>query len=215
MPESQGRGLRLREEAAPPKWSEDTVAVFDLADNGYRDISRTSAPERPCPRGSIWLPQWRVPFRSLVRREVLRGPALPGVTETFLSVTLDAYKREIGSEFGSLCPGCSPMSRSSAPPAAPWTERLPETFERRWDTASRPISRLRGGVGDWKRVRHNYYQVLLEQFIERWETVLRVLRAERARVHRALLEHEWPNTLGVPTTWPCPPGSSAPGSTRS
>src|SRR5512139_1994568 len=39
MPESQGRGLRLKELSAPPEWSGDTLAVFALDGDTPRDVT--------------------------------------------------------------------------------------------------------------------------------------------------------------------------------
>jgi hypothetical protein len=202
MPESRGRGLALREETSLPKWSEDTVAVFELVDTFYRDVSAQA-------RAGSEMPPGRYLVASVVR--AAQGPwyggkyyvdlLYPGVTEKFLSVTLDAYKREIGSEFGKRVPGVftdEPHLRPAGGLA--WTESLPETFERRWGyslTANLPA--LGESVGDWKRIRHNYFQVLLEQFIERWgKPYYEYCERNGLEFTGHYWEHEWPNTLGVP-----------------
>ena len=170
MPESRGRGLGFKDEAAP-RWAEDTLAVFRVADAGYEDVSSQV-------RAGTTLPPARYIVASLLRARP--GPwyggryyvdlLYPGVTEKFLSITLDAYKREIGGEFGKRVPGVFTDEPELRPAGGlPWTERLPALFQERWGyslTANLPA--LREPLGDWKRVRHNYYQVLLEQFIERW-----------------------------------------------
>jgi hypothetical protein len=50
-----------------------------------------------------------------------------------------------------------------------WSDHLPQAFRQRWgyDLLDH-LASLHLPVGDWKRVRHNYFQLLLEQFIERW-----------------------------------------------
>jgi len=202
MPESRGRGLAFREETSLPKWSEGTIAVFQLVDTFYRDISGEA-------REGSEMPPGRYLVASMVR--AAPGPwyggkyyvdlLYPGVTEKFLSVTLDAYRREIGGEFGRRVPGVFTDEPHLRPAdGLPWTERLPETFERRWGyslTANLPA--LRDAVGDWKRVRHNYYQVLLEQFIERWgKPYYEYCERNGLEFTGHYWEHEWPNTLRVP-----------------
>jgi hypothetical protein len=54
-------------------------------------------------------------------------------------------------------------------------------------------------IGDWRRVRHNYLQVLLELFIDRWAKPY-YERCEQYGLEFTghYWEHEWPNCLIVP-----------------
>ncbi len=191
MPESRGRGLVFRADANPPRWATDTIAIFALGEGGPRNVSDGARRGGPL-----------APGRYLVASEARAnaGPwyggrfyvdlLYPGVTEKFLSVTLDAYKREIGGEFGKRVPGTFTDEPELRPAGGlPWTTGLPAAFEQRWKySLVDSLPSLRDQVGDWKRVRHDYFQVLLEQFIEHWgKPYYEVLRAEQPRVHRALL----------------------------
>jgi hypothetical protein len=202
MPESRGQGLVLKEQAAPPKWAGDTIAVFALDAAGTRDVSGEARAGSPLPDGKYLhaaiakAPQgpW---YGGKSYVDLLR----PGVTEKFLSVTLDAYKREIGSEFGKRVPGVftdEPELRSAG--GLPWTDTLPAAFERRWGyslTASLPS--LAAAVGDWKRVRHDYYQLLLETFVERWgKPYFEYCERNGLEFTGHYWEHEWPNCQSVP-----------------
>ena len=54
-------------------------------------------------------------------------------------------------------------------------------------------------VGDWKQVRHNYFQVLLELFIEHWaKPYYEYCEKNKLEFTGHYWEHEWPNCVGVP-----------------
>ena len=202
MPESRGRGLVFREDANPPSWAADTLAVFEVAAGGPRNVSDTV-------RSGGTLP----PGKYLVASESRAGASpwyggrfyvdllYPGVTEKFLSVTLDAYKREIGGEFGKLVPGSFTDEPELRPAGGlPWTTGLPAAFEKRWRySLVDDLPSLREPVGDWKRVRHDYFQVLLELFIERWgKPYYEYCERNGLEFTGHYWEHEWPNTGSVP-----------------
>ena len=202
MPESRGRGLAFREEANPPRWADDTVAIFDVAGGTPRNVSDVA-------RSAGALP----PSKYLVASEARASASpwyggrfyvdllYPGVTEKFLSVTLDAYKREIGSEFGKRVPGTFTDEPELRPAGGlPWTTGLPAAFEKRWKySLADSLPSLREPVGDWKRVRHDYFQVLLEQFIERWgRPYYEYCERNGLEFTGHYWEHEWPNASNVP-----------------
>ncbi len=202
MPESQGRGLQLREEDSAPTWSENTIAVFQVGEKGYEDVTGKV-------RGGATLPEGRY-----LRASVLRAkPApwyggrtyvdllYPGVTEKFLSITLDAYRRELGGFFGNRIPGVftdEPQLRPAG--GLPWTDDLDAVFEKRWGyKLAEHLPALALPVGDWKKVRHDYYQVLLDQFIERWaKPYYDYCERNRLEFTGHYWEHEWPNCTSVP-----------------
>ncbi len=125
----------------------------------------------------------------------------PGVTEKFLDITLEAYRREVGEQFGKLIPGVftdEPQLRPSG--GLPWTDHIPAEFKRRWGySLIECLPSLTKPVGDWKRVRHNYYQVILEQFIEHWgKPYFEYCQQHGLELTGHYWEHEWPNANGVP-----------------
>ena len=87
---------------------------------------------------------------------------------------------------------------------------MPEQFQQRWGyTSIDNLASLFRPVGDWKRVRHDYFQLVLEQFIEHWS------KPYHDYCQRIGLEctghywdHEWPDAIPAPTTWRCTPGIS-------
>ncbi len=214
MPESRGMGLVLREQAAP-KWTDDTLAVFALGEGGPRDVSSRVRTEGAAAEGKYLVASiaratpgpW---YGGKFYVDLLR----PGVTEKFLEVTLDAYKREIGAQFGKRVPGVFTDEPELRPAGGlPWTERLPQLFEQRWGysllpnlptLAAAPSSANNEAsshtpAGDWKRARHNYYQLLLEQFVERWgKPYYDYCERNGLEFTGHYWEHEWPNCQSVP-----------------
>jgi hypothetical protein len=97
----------------------------------------------------------------------------PGVTEKFMEITMTGYKERFGEHFGRLIPGVFTDEPNIAPPggntAIKWTPDLYEEFEKKWGYPLQDnLLSLFDETGDWKRVRHNYFQVLLQMFIDRW-----------------------------------------------
>ena len=94
----------------------------------------------------------------------------PGVTEKFLEVTMEPYRREIGKQFGKRVPGVFTDEPNIHPAGGlPWSEILAQEFQKRWgyDLLDH-LPSLTQPIGDWRKIRHNYFQVLNEQFIEHW-----------------------------------------------
>ena len=53
------------------------------------------------------------------------------------------------------------------PPDLPWSERLPGIFRERWGYAiTDHLPSLFAEVGDWRQVRHQYWRVVLDMFLE-------------------------------------------------
>ena len=202
MPESRGRGLNFQETKTAPAWSPATLGVYRLEDKSFENVSAQVKAAEALPEG-----------RYLAALEVRAGNdpwhgnrcyvnlLTPGVTEKFLEVTLGAYRREIGAEFGKRVPGVFTDEPNIRPVGGfPWSESLLVEFEKRWGyplvdhlpSLSRP-------VGNWQTVRHNYYQLLNELFIAHWS---RPYHDYCATNHLEWTghywDHEWPNCGGVP-----------------
>jgi len=57
----------------------------------------------------------------------------PGVTEKFLEVTLEPYKKHIGDQFGKRVLGAFTDEPNVRPAGGlPWTDHLPAEFQKRW-----------------------------------------------------------------------------------
>ncbi len=202
MPESRGRGLAMQETAEPPQWSEKLVGVFLLTEAGYEDVStKIRAGTRLPSARYLSVSVVQAPARAWHGGKFYVDLLYPGVTQKFLEVTLDAYKREIGDQFGKRVPGSftdEPQLRPAG--GLPWTDDLPAQFEKRWGyRLTDHLPALRDEVGDWKKVRHNYFQTLLDLFVERWaKPYYEYCERNRLEFTGHYWEHEWPNCISVP-----------------
>ncbi|MDR1780157.1 MAG: hypothetical protein LBR50_05430 [Tannerella sp.] len=127
---------------------------------------------------------------------------MPGVTEKFIEITMDAYKREIGEEFGKTVPGWFTDEPNINPPAGgiKWTPDLFDYFEKQWGYSLKEnLPSLFEGVGDWRRVRHNYSQTLLDLFIARWAVpCYEYCEANNLKFTGHYWEHGWPKLADGP-----------------
>ena len=191
MPESRGRGLVLRDEKQAPKLGPDTVAVYRVAGDAVENVTEKL-------RSGAALPEGRYVVASVAR--ATNSPwhgdrcyvdlMYPGVTEKFLEVTLDAYKKHIGDQFGKRVLGSFTDEPNVRPAGGlPWTDHLPAEFQKRWGynlldhlpSLTRPVGQLEagpprllpGGPGPVHRALG--------------QAVLQLVREERHRLHRPLL----------------------------
>ncbi|MHB1308383.1 MAG: glycosyl hydrolase [Limisphaerales bacterium] len=202
MPEARGMGLHLKESKIAPKWSDDLVAVNRV------DADRTENVTARVKAGDT-LPEGRYVVASIQRagnspwhgNRSYVNLLTPGVTEKFIEVTLEAYRREVGDEFGKRVPGVFTDEPNIRPAGGfPWCPDLPEQFQKRWGydlLAHLPGLTLE--VGDWRRVRHNYFCLLTELFIERWgKPVYEWCERNNLEFTGHYWDHEWPHCVGVP-----------------
>jgi len=201
MPESRGRGLVFREEKNPGKPGDDVVAVFRLSDAGFENVTAQA-------RGSD-LPEGRYVVAAVARAgnspwhggRCYVDLMYPGVTEKFLEVTLDAYKRNVGDQFGRRILGSFTDEPNVRPAGGlPWTDHLPQAFQERWGySLVDHLPSLIRPVGQWKQVRHDYFQVVLEQFVEHWgKPYYEWCEKNKLAFTGHYWDHEWPNCIGVP-----------------
>ena len=120
----------------------------------------------------------------------------PGVTKKFLEVTMPGYEKYLGSEFGLTVPGIfTDEPQISSPGGIRWTPDLFDVFQQKWHYDLRTqLSSLYEEVGDWKKVRHNYTQTLLQLFIDRWaKPYSEYCEGKGLKFTGHYWEHEWPN----------------------
>lgn len=202
MPESRGLGLTFEEVAAVPLWSEDKLALFQLDGDSATNISEAVKSGHSYGAGtylvvgiekaktSPWFGGWS--YVDLLH---------PGVTQKFLEITMGAYEREIGDQFGKRMPGVFTDEPHLRPGGQfHWTPDLAEQFaKRRGYDLMENLASLSKPVGDWRRVRHDYYQTLLDLFIERWaKPCYDYCESRGIEFTGHYWEHEWPNCTSAP-----------------
>ncbi len=97
-----------------------------------------------------------------------------GVTDKFLELTMtNGYEKNI-ADFGKTLPGIftdEPNLEAAMPIGSVmrWTPDLWEVFQERWGYDLKiNLPSLVEETGNWKKVRHDYYELILELFIDRW-----------------------------------------------
>ena len=202
MPESRGRGLYLREAQGPPKWETNTLAVFRLDGTKAENVSAQAKAAGTLPAGRhVVATIQRARNNPWNANRSYVDLMYPGVTEKFLDVTLGAYQREIGRQFGKRVPGVFTDEPELTPAGGlPWTEDLPQQFQKRWGySLLENLASLSHETGDWRRVRHNYFSTLNDLFIERWaRPYYEYCEKHKLEFTGHYWDHEWPRCVGVP-----------------
>lgn len=126
-----------------------------------------------------------------------------GVTEKFLEVTMKGYEKVAGEDFGKTVPGLfsdEPNIMTQGAGNIRWTPDLFSTFEKMWGyDLKNVLPSLFEDLGDWKKIRHNYWQTLLQLFIDRWSKPMHDYMEKHNLVWTGhYWEHEWPRPWLVP-----------------
>jgi hypothetical protein len=198
MPESynKGQGLQMSKFEILP----DTCNKYFLClkeENGiYRDITASLNNEKGKP-GKYFLfsktynrkSDWYGGFSYV---DLL----YPGVTQKFIEVTMTGYEKYLGTEFGKTIPGIfTDEPQIESPGGIRWTPDLFDVFMQKWHyDLKTQLPSLYEEVGDWKKIRHNYTQTLLQLFIDRWSKPWHnYCEAKDLKFTGHYWEHEWPN----------------------
>jgi len=204
MPDAVRTGLRMIRASELPALSDPELLVaLEKTPSGFTDIT-SQLQTKQFTKGEFYLfslnrqkpNPWYGGFTyvDLMRREV---------TEKFLEVTLDAYKRAIGDEFGGAVPGVFQDEAEIAPAGGRgmlvvnYTPALFEIFQSKWGYDLRVnLPSLYDEEGDWQRVRHNYYATILDLFVEGWAKPYYEYCTKNSLIFTGhYWEHEWPRPV--------------------
>jgi hypothetical protein len=207
MPDAVRTGLRMvKLSALTASYEREPVVVLRKAAEGFEDITARVKSETFGP-GEYYVfdlnPQKANPwyggftYVDLMRRDV---------TEKFLELTLEPYKKTFGEEFGKTVPGTFQDEAEISPAGGAgmvvvnWTPRLFEAFQARWGYDLRPhLPSLYEEVGDTARVRHDFYAILLDLFIEGWaKPYYEYAEKNGLALTGHYWEHEWPRPFVCP-----------------
>jgi len=173
MPESYNQGMGLLMEQAehlPDDAGVKYYLILKKTNDGYKDVTlQWKAEEGQSGDYCLFIKTFegKSPwFGGYSYVDLL----LEGVTEKFIEETMTGYKKAIGHEFGKTVPGIfTDEPNIKAPGGTRWTPALFDEFEKRWGyDLNTNLPSIFIESGDFQRVRHNYYTLLLELFIERW-----------------------------------------------
>ena len=199
LPDASGRGLMVtRVRSLPEKFESPPLLVLKETASGFEDITQ-AVYNQSFSEGEYFIFDLKeanpspwfggYTYVDLMRRDV---------TDKFLDVTLNAYKKVIGDEFGATVPGVFQDEAHILPvggrDVVNFTPALFDEFRTRWGyDLKRHLPSLFWEKGDWKRVRHNYYATLLDLFIENWAQPYYDYCAQNDLVFTGhYWEHEWP-----------------------
>jgi len=123
----------------------------------------------------------------------------PGVTEKFMDITMKGYEKYNRPDFGKTLVGIftdEPNLEAAMGPNSSfrWTPDLFTEFKKRWGyDLETNLPSLVDEIGDWKKVRHNYYEVILDLFINRWAKPWNAYCSENDLAWTGhYWEHGWP-----------------------
>ncbi len=125
-----------------------------------------------------------------------------GVTQKFMEITMKGYEKYNRSDFGNTLPGIftdEPNLEAAlgSKNSFRWTPDLFEEFQKRFGYDLRiNLPSLVDETGNWKKIRHDYYTVLLEMFVDRWAKPWGKYCEEN---HLAWTGHYWEHGWPKPT----------------
>ena len=202
MPNARARGLTFAETGTPPKWADNLLGVYRLEGDTAENVTEKVKAGAALPAGRyLTVTEVRAKKSPWFGDRSYVNLLSPGVTEEFLDVTLEAYKRAIGKQFGRRVPGTfSDEPNIGEAGSCAWSEVLAQEFRKRWGyDLLEHLASLARPVGEWRKVRHNYYQVLNEQFVEHWSKPYHeYCETNHLEWTGHYWDHEWPNCAAVP-----------------
>ncbi|GAB1454173.1 glycosyl hydrolase [Draconibacterium sp.] len=177
MPDSyqHGTGLSMEIQQQLNVVVSDTLAVIlKKTDTGFENITSIANQENGS-QGTYYIFRKTYPGKSPWYGGYSYVDLLyPGVTEKFLEVTMTKGYEKNSADFGQTLLGVftdepnleAAMSRGSM---LRWTPDLWDEFQERWGYDLKVnLPSLVEETGNWKKVRHDYYELLVELFVDRW-----------------------------------------------
>jgi hypothetical protein len=177
MPDSYKHGTALKliiAEQLEEVQSDDLEVVLKKTESGFTDITNSIDQEKGI-TGTYYLFEKTYPEKSQWYGGYTYVDLLyPGVTDKFLELTMTKGYESYITDFGKTLPGIftdEPNLEAAIPRGSVlrWTPDLWDTFQERWGYDLKiNLPSLVEETGNWKKVRHNYYELILELFIDRW-----------------------------------------------
>ncbi|HRQ51741.1 MAG TPA: glycosyl hydrolase, partial [Agriterribacter sp.] len=203
MPESynQGQMLHMIKTTVLPLQTDDIFIALKADKGGFIDISARLNREKG-KAGTYYL------FKKEYYQKqagIVGPPEFPyvdlmvkGVTEKFIEITMSGYEKIAGNDFGKAVPGLfsdEPSIPSHGAGNVRWTPDLFSSFKRKWGyDLQTQLPSLFEETGDWKKIRHNYQQTLLQLFIDRWSKPMHAYTEKHnLKWTGHYWEHGWPN----------------------
>ena len=198
MPESynQGQGLQMIRMETLPDTADKYFLVLKEDNDSYIDVTASLDDEKGKPgKYCLFLKTYNSKsdwFGGFSYVDLL----YPGVTQKFIELTMSGYEKYTGDEFGKTIPGTfTDEPQIKSPGGIRYTPDLFNEFRDKWGYDLKTcLPSLYEEVGDWKKVRHNYTQTLLDMFIERWSKPwYEYCESKDLKFTGHYWEHEWPD----------------------
>jgi hypothetical protein len=177
MPDSyrHGTGLSVEnQDVFNPADTDVYEVILKQTDSGFENITEDFEPEIGS-QGKFYLFKRTYPPTSYwYGGKTYVDLLYKGVTDKFMDITMEGYEKFNKSDFGLTVPGIftdEPNLEAAMGPETVfrWTPDLWESFQSRWGYDLKVnLPSLLYEVGDWKRIRHDYYELILEMFLDRW-----------------------------------------------
>ncbi len=198
MPESvnQGQGLKMTKFESLPDTADKYYLCLKDEDGKFTDITSSLEGEKGKTGKYILFSKTYYSKSDWYGGFSYVDLLYPGVTHKFIEITMTGYEKNFGSEFGKTVPGTfTDEPHINSPGGIRWTPDLFEVFQKQWNyNLKTQLPSLYEEVGDWKKVRHNYTQTLLQLFIDRWaKPWYYYCKDNNLKFTGHYWEHEWPN----------------------
>ena len=123
-----------------------------------------------------------------------------GITERFIKTTMQGYEEYLGEDLGTTVPGIftdepNINTRGDDQNVIRFTPVLFNKFKEKYGyQLQNYLPCLYEEVGDWRNIRHDYYALLLDMFIDRWAVPWYEYTEEKNIIWTGhYWEHGWPN----------------------
>jgi hypothetical protein len=209
IPDAVRAGLRMSKAAElPVSFEVEPLVILRKGEAGFEDVTvEAKAKGRALGSGEYYIfdinrqkpNPWYggYTYVDLMRRDV---------TEKFLDVTLNAYKKAVGEEFGKTVPGVFQDEAEINPAGGQgltvvnYTPALFEAFRKKWGYDLKlHLPSVFEDTGDWRRVRHNFFGTLLDLFIDNWAVPYYDYCTRNGLIFTGhYWEHEWPRPVVNP-----------------
>lgn len=177
MPDSykNGTGLKMEIQQELKVVLSDTLAVvLKKTDTGFADITAVIDQEKG-QKGTYYIFHKTYPEKSPWYGGFSYVDLLvKGVTEKFIEVTMTKGYERNKADFGKTLMGSftdepNLEAAMSSGTLIRWTPDLWDAFQQRWGYDLKVnLPSLVEKTGNWKKVRHDYFELLLELFVDRW-----------------------------------------------
>jgi hypothetical protein len=177
MPDSykHGTGLSMEIQQQLNVVVSDTLeVVLKKTDAGFENITATADQEKG-QQGTYYIFRKTYPSKSPWYGGFTYVDLIyKGVTEKFMELTMTKGYEKNKADFGQTLKGIftdepnleAALSRGSM---LRWTPDLWDAFQQRWGYDLKVnLPSLVEETGNWKKVRHDYYELILELFVDRW-----------------------------------------------